>query len=310
MDGLKKFFSLLTLLLGLTLTNAFAGSDIISLYQGSKLIFDDEIGFASHYYLSAPKSMKKIDGTMRRQFASVKKGISPLEIVKNYEQAIRQKGGTIIHVSDNAYRYAHPETGEWVWFMRDFFTSGRRTRYNHYGYMQLPREAENYVVGKVSTDASDIFISVAAAVVEEVTYYTVVTVVTEPMDMGNVTMQVLNEGIAANGKVAIYDLYFDSGKAVLKKKSGGALKIMAGYLKKHPQKKFFIVGHTDNVGGLKYNLELSKKRAEAVLAELVKSYGVTGDRLTAYGVGPVVPVTTNSTKAGKARNRRVELVER
>ena len=60
---------------------------------------------------------------------------------------------------------------------------------------------------------------------------------------------------------------------------------------------------------LEYNMELSKKRAEAVVKELVEIYGIRQDRLKAFGVGPLAPVAPNSTEEGRAKNRRVELVE-
>ncbi len=56
-------------------------------------------------------------------------------------------------------------------------------------------------------------------------------------------------------------------------------------------------------------MELSKRRAEAVVKELVERYGIKSDRLRAFGVGPLAPVASNSTEEGRAKNRRVELVE-
>ena len=83
--------------------------------------------------------------------------------------------------------------------MRDLFTNGRLDPLSRgWAYAQMPKEANDCVVGKIATPAHDIFISVASAIVEGKTYYTLVTVIVEPMNMGNVTLNVLNEGIAAN----------------------------------------------------------------------------------------------------------------
>jgi len=309
---MKKQHTLLALiLLVLTLNSAAAQepSDIISLYKGSKLIFDDKIGFETHYYLSDKTTVKSIDGKMRRQFCSVPEGVSTLEIIKNYEKAISAKGGTIIYFARDAYRFTDPKTGKRVWFMRDLFTKGRPTRYNQYGYMQLPHEAEDYVVGKIATPAHDIFISVASAVVENVTYYTLVTVEVEPMDMQNVTLNVINEGIAGSGKVAIYDIYFDTGKSEIKHESSNALTVIADYLKAHADQKFLIVGHTDNTGDFESNIKLSKARAEAVINKLVSDYGISKTQLIPYGNSSASPQMSNATEEGRARNRRVELVE-
>lgn len=69
-----------------------------------------------------------------------------------------------------------------------------------------------------------------------------------------------------------------------------------------------MVGHTDSVGGLDGNLALSRRRAEAVTAALVREYGVAGSRLTSNGVASPAPVASNASDEGRARNRRVELV--
>jgi outer membrane protein OmpA-like peptidoglycan-associated protein len=87
-----------------------------------------------------------------------------------------------------------------------------------------------------------------------------------------------------------------------------ALDEIAKLLKKEPELKLHVVGHTDNEGGLAFNMNLSKRRAEAVVNALVKNYGITAKRLTANGVAYLAPVAVNTTEEGRARNRRVELV--
>jgi len=69
------------------------------------------------------------------------------------------------------------------------------------------------------------------------------------------------------------------------------------------------VGHTDNIGTLSSNMDLSQRRAEAVVRALVSSHGVDAKRLHPIGVGPAAPIASNKTEEGRARNRRVELVE-
>ncbi|MGD2034494.1 MAG: OmpA family protein [Bacteroidales bacterium] len=291
---------------------AFSQEDpeIISLYTGSKLEYDDDIGFETFYYLTGEKSHKTIDGNTRRQFCSAPEGVSPYEIVKNYEKAISSKGGTVIYLSRDAYRYTDEKTGERVWFMRDLFTNGRlKPLERGWAYAQLPNEANDYVAGKISTSKHDIYISVAAAVVDDATYYTLVTVLAEPMDLGNVTLNVLNEGIAKNGRVPIYDIFFDTGKSEVKAESSAALKTIADYLKVNTGSKFLIVGHTDNTGDFDANLILSNDRAKAVIQKLITDYGINSSQLKPFGVGSASPQMSNETEDGRARNRRVELVE-
>jgi len=115
--------------------------------------------------------------------------------------------------------------------------------------------------------------------------------------------------IGSTGKIAIYGIYFDFDKADVKPESEPALKEIAKLLSENPQLKLYVVGHTDNVGGVDYNMKLSQQRAEAVVKELVSKYKIDGTRLKALGVGPAAPVTSNKTEEGRAKNRRVELVE-
>ncbi len=115
--------------------------------------------------------------------------------------------------------------------------------------------------------------------------------------------------ISTSGKVAIYGIYFDFNKADVKPESESTLKEITKLLQQDAKLKLYVVGHTDNVGGLDYNMKLSQQRAEAVVKELVSKYKVDGSRLKALGVGPAAPVTSNETEEGSAKNRRVELVK-
>jgi len=306
-----KYIQSILLALSLIFTSVFAAksSDIISAYQGSTKEYDDNIGFETMYYLADAQTAKSIDGEINRKFYQAPKSVSPYQIIKNYEHAIKSKGGQVIHISTNAYRHFDKKTGERVWFMRELFNHAY-VAHQTWAYLQLFNEANHYVVGKVSNGGSDIYINIASASIDGTTYYEVVTAVAKPMDMNNVTLNVLNEGIAANGKVAIYDIYFDSGKYAIKNESSSALKVIANYLKENPNKKFVVVGHTDTDGVFESNIKLSINRAKAVVNELVKTYSIDAKQLMPYGVGSVAPITSNATDDGKARNRRVELVER
>jgi len=70
-----------------------------------------------------------------------------------------------------------------------------------------------------------------------------------------------------------------------------------------------VVGHTDNVGGVEMNVKLSQDRAAAVMNALVGELGIAPDRLRAWGCGQFAPVASNGAEAGRAKNRRVELVK-
>ena len=117
------------------------------------------------------------------------------------------------------------------------------------------------------------------------------------------------EGISSAGHVAIYGIYFDFNKSDVKPESEPALNEIAKLLSGNPNLKVLIVGHTDNVGGIDYNMKLSLARATAVVQALTTKYKVNPQSLKAYGAGQLAPVAPNKTEEGRAKNRRVELVE-
>lgn len=115
--------------------------------------------------------------------------------------------------------------------------------------------------------------------------------------------------LTSDGAVALYGVYFDTGKSDLKPESDPTLAEIAKLLKENATLKVFVVGHTDMVGDPAANIKLSQARAQAVVAALTGKYGVAAARLTAFGNGPYSPVASNKTEEGRAKNRRVELVE-
>ncbi len=120
----------------------------------------------------------------------------------------------------------------------------------------------------------------------------------------------LLQEISLTGKATVHGIYFDTGKAVVKAASGPALAEVDKLLEKDSDMKIFVVGHTDSVGDFDYNFDLSQRRAAAVVEVLVSQHSVNRNRLEPHGVGPLVPASTNTSEDGRARNRRVELVER
>jgi len=117
----------------------------------------------------------------------------------------------------------------------------------------------------------------------------------------------IKDAIAKDGKIPLYGIFFDTDKSVIKPESEKELTTLVSYLKENPSVNIFIVGHTDNTGDLSHNLKLSKDRATAIVNYLV-SKGISQSRLTADGVGPLCPVTTNKAEEGRKKNRRVEIV--
>jgi len=119
----------------------------------------------------------------------------------------------------------------------------------------------------------------------------------------------LARSISQEGRAAVYGIYFDSNQAEVKAASSPTLEQLAKLLQSQPSLKVLIVGHTDNVGGYRANLDLSERRAKAVVAALSSKYKIASDRLTPVGVSSASPLDSNKTDEGRAKNRRVEIVE-
>ena len=115
----------------------------------------------------------------------------------------------------------------------------------------------------------------------------------------------VEQKIIEKGRATI-NVEFDTGKAIVKPAYYKEIEGVADVLKKYPDLKIVVEGHTDNVGGEKYNLNLSQKRAEAVKAVMVNNFKIASDRITAKGFGFSNPLADNSTKEGRQQNRRVE----
>ena len=119
----------------------------------------------------------------------------------------------------------------------------------------------------------------------------------------------VEKAIQETGKFVTNNILFDTGKATLKQESMIEIMKVADYMKKNPNVRFEVQGHTDNQGSDKINDPLSQQRAEAIVKAL-EGLGVDGFNLRAVGKGSHEPVADNKTEAGRAKNRRVEFIKK
>lgn len=222
---------------------------------------------------------------------------SLLEISRNYQQALQKAGFQQIyacHLTDCGTNGEGGAQADEVGFI-----NGWNNR---------------YWVGKLSRPTGDVYVAVNAdgpddGNRENNTHLLVIEL--KPMEAGMVTVTAaaLADDLAKTGHSAVYGIYFDTGKAEVKPESGPALTEVAKLLSQDPSLKLIVAGHTDNVGGFDSNMELSRKRAAAVVQVLAGKHGVAASRLNPQGLGPCAPVASNEQEEGRARNRRVELVK-
>jgi OOP family OmpA-OmpF porin len=208
------------------------------------------------------------EGKITRLEYSIKsqaKQASMVQVARNYENALKKIGGTVL------------------------VNEGR------------------VVEGKITKNGGLTYVHIEAF--NEGSSYIVVVVETQAMNQDVVADAAsLGASIASTGKASVYGIYFDTGKSVVKPESGPTLDEITKLLKQSPALTLYVVGHTDNVGALESNLKLSADRADAVVKALAAK-GIALSRLKGAGVGPYCPVASNHTDDGKAKNRRVELVE-
>jgi outer membrane protein OmpA-like peptidoglycan-associated protein len=123
------------------------------------------------------------------------------------------------------------------------------------------------------------------------------------------SMPDFSQVITASGRYIARGILFDTDSDVIKPESAPVIKQIAKGLETNPNLKLLIEGHTDSVGNADHNLDLSRRRAEAVRSVLITQFNVDDTRLAAAGKGSSKPVDTNDTPQGRAQNRRVELVK-
>lgn len=121
--------------------------------------------------------------------------------------------------------------------------------------------------------------------------------------------QDLRRTLISQGKVSTNGILFDSGSANIQPQSMGVILQISQVLQQEKEMRLNIIGHTDADGNDQTNLELSKKRAEAVKSALTSVYNISSDRLQTDGKGESEPVGDNATPDGKSQNRRVEFLK-
>lgn len=215
----------------------------------------------------------KVAGRVFKIDYGIMEGFTPpsaLQVIKNYENAIKKLGGVTIHQEDAYDIWLKLEKGgKTFWVYVDSWHGGGKGE--TYGITIVEQEA---MVQEVVADAWSLMGSIQTA-----------------------------------GHASIYGIYFDFDSSAIKPESEAAIKEIAKLLQENAGLKLYVVGHTDNAGSVDYNMTLSKARAEAVMKKLVGEYRISSERLKAFGVGPLAPVASNRTDEGRAKNRRVELVE-
>ncbi len=182
MKNPTKFFFLPILLAFLFCSLPFSAANdevehIIPLFAGSKVRFDRRIGYEELPIIIDNSSFEIFWGTIRRSFLIIPEGRSPLEVIRNYEQAITNSGGHIIFKS-RAAQEINIEGHEF----KDLFTMTRLGQ-NDYAYWRFPENAKEYLAGKIKMASTDVYVVVAAGYCDNRNIYELITLIDEPMEI-------------------------------------------------------------------------------------------------------------------------------
>ena len=195
---------------------------------------------------------------------------SPLQIVKNYENAVVKNGGRLVYKNTNTSEGDIEAT---------LYLSTKEKEY----WIQLTRFAGN----GIEAEAFGLNVLEIESMKQEV---------------------VASEMFEKINKEGFIDLYinFETGKSDIKPESQPIIDQLSAMLKQNPTLKISIEGHTDNVGGEIANQQLSESRAKSVMNALI-SKDIDVSRLKSIGWGQSKPIADNNTEEGRAKNRRVEI---
>ncbi len=304
-----------------SLTKDAAGHDhpLLKRYEGSVIVAYSEKEFSDYKLVlgralnpsaeaSGGKRVEKeetIEGRITRLTYFAPKGRSLLEVFRNYENELKAKNAEVLFTGSGP-----EELG---------YTFGMLPQYDGldgqlFGYSHATARYGAYKIGAsyAVIYAAEFENGLTKHPIEKgQTAVQVDVIESKPMQEKMVTIDAseMDKQIAAMGKVALYGIYFDTNKTEIKPESEIALVEIAKLLGQRPDLNVLVVGHTDSVGGFESNRTLSQRRADAIVAALISKHRILAKRLFPVGVSFAAPVATNSSDEGRAKNRRVELVE-
>ncbi|HWU63210.1 MAG TPA: DUF4892 domain-containing protein [Ensifer sp.] len=305
------------LLSGVANAKDIAGSKdhpLVGRYAGSEIFTYKVEDFREQRFLKTALDLKadgealteansiKVEGKVTDIRYNAPKDRSSLEIMRNYEESLRSKGfETVFSCANETCFKGKASTFRLAFAAGDALTG---SRYDN---------GVRYLLAKVTKPEGETYAAIYLGDNKMGPLVHVIVADLKPMQgdqIAFVDAGAMAKSIAANGRVALYGIQFDFDKADIKPESRPTLDEIGKFLKANADIALVVTGHTDAKGGFDYNVDLSKRRAQAVAVDLAQHYGIAAARLTPFGAGMSSPVASNDEEAGRAKNRRVELVKR
>jgi OOP family OmpA-OmpF porin len=258
-----------------------------------------------------------VEGAITRVVYLFPQDRSALDVMRNYTDALRKANMSIVFSCDKTARGGDGDNN----FSRNFPDAKLSMQLEHWDNMGDSNafidgtNQSRYVLAKsVGADGTVTYVAVyvdppsdgAGGIFVEIAK-------PAPLQTGQVSVNLsaadMAKSITADGRVALYGLQFDTDKTELRADSKPSLVEIAKLLNQDPKLNVYVVGHTDNQGSYAHNLELSQKRSDAIVQALTTQFKISPARLIAKGVASLSPIASNDSEAGRAKNRRVELVK-
>jgi outer membrane protein OmpA-like peptidoglycan-associated protein len=318
------FFGALLLSLPLTAQKDVPGAadhPLISRYPGSVIAWYDVQAFSRYKIATGPVTgYRKIDewlpveGKVTRIYYELTGDNTVTEVYLNYLKAVKQNQFEILAEGMFGNRNREKTVGGrgWleVYFAENPLPSGQDIRLLS-GSATVGGSC--FVAGKLERGGATTYVAITGTQYSSDKVLFLIDIIEVKAaidDLIIVDPDAMRTQLEQTGKVALYGIYFDTGKWDIRPESQETLNAVAALLRKNPQMKLYIVGHTDDTGDLTMNLNLSRNRAQAVVDVLTGQFGIAKERLSSFGAGPHAPASTNRSAEGRQLNRRVELVER
>jgi OmpA-OmpF porin, OOP family len=265
----------------------------------------------------------KFEGERTRLLYVLPDTIGVLEVERNYQAVLAKRGYQLVFSCQDK---ACGTDDEGKYFFETFYTKSPRMLQGQFGqkvWFGYPLTASRFAVFKRDSPNKDSGYAMLASGYnssnywnndfkvkgKNAAYFEIIEAKTMENSMVTVAASEMNRDISASGKSVLYGILFDFNKTEIKPESKPQLDEMAKLLKQDPKLAVYINGHTDNQGTLPYNLDLSQRRADAVVKALASEYKIDPKQMTAKGLANLAPVASNDADAGRAKNRRVELVK-
>lgn len=267
-----------------------------------------------------PYKSATVEGKRLTNYYKVPAKMSVLEVLRDYEQDLKEAGFEILHSGQGeeieTVSYNNQVAREILGMTGTYATPEEKAQWP---FQHTDEKLAAYIAAKKAGDAGEIYVSayivpnthanwLGIPVNRVLVRLDVCEVKAREQRMELVKSEEMAGSIALNGRVALYGILFDFDKADIRPDSEPTLAEIAKLLQEKPDLNLLVVGHTDATGLFDYNRTLSQKRAESVVANLTAK-GISRQRLFPVGVAFASPVATNRTEDGKAKNRRVELVD-